>query len=395
MLHRALDDSYSAEVRRHITPLTMARTTANGCFRFAPPFLATISAAQGVTLDRMGVALAVSELTGLFSTVTGTFAERLHRRTAMWVGLAGVGVGALSAALSTHVVWFVASLVVLGQSKVLFDVGFGAWISDRVPFERRGRVIALGETSWAMGLLLGVTLMGLVAAVTSWRMGYVVGAVAVISFAVVVRGLLPDDAAHSDPDSRADAARGRPTRTGWLVVLVVFFLMAASQMIFVTFGSWLKDALGMGDSGVTAFVFLMGIGELGASTATARYADRWGKERATAIGAVVLAVGSLLVVTLTGHPAVAVPFLLLAVAGFEFAIVSSIPLSTQIIPGAPAKGISLTFTSGTFGRAAASIPATSLYVRHGIGWPAALAAVSALLAAATVMRHAARTRSAT
>ena len=169
MLHRGLDATYPEEVRRRITLLTFARTAANGCFRFAPPFLATIASGLGVSLDTIGIAVAISELSGLVSPITGHLAERLHRRTAMAVGLAGVGAGAGLAAASHHVVMFAAALIVIAQSKVMFDLGLGAWISDRVAYERRGRALGLTETSWAMGLLLGVSAMGLVTAASSWR----------------------------------------------------------------------------------------------------------------------------------------------------------------------------------------------------------------------------------
>ena len=42
------------------------------------------------------------------------------------------------------------------------------------------------EVSWAFGLLIGVTTMGLVTAATSWRVGYLSGAIAVAIMAVIV-----------------------------------------------------------------------------------------------------------------------------------------------------------------------------------------------------------------
>ena len=65
----------------------------------------------------------------------------------------------------------------------MFDVGLISWTSDHVAYERRGRVVGIIETSWALGLLVGVTTLGLVAAATSWRWSYVVGAVAVVAAA--------------------------------------------------------------------------------------------------------------------------------------------------------------------------------------------------------------------
>ncbi|MDO9176045.1 MAG: MFS transporter, partial [Actinomycetota bacterium] len=234
MLQRALDDTYSPDVRSNITLLTVARTAANACFRFAPAFLATIASGLDISLDRLGVALAISELSGLLSVITGAVGERLHRRTAMWAGLVGVALGATLAASSPHVVVFVVSLVVIAQSKTLFDLGLGAFIADRVPYERRGRVMGITETSWAGGLLIGVTLMGLVTAATSWRIGYGIGAAAVIALAGLVARSVPDDPAEHGHAQRKELLRGRISRRGWLVVLSAFCLMAASQAMFVT-----------------------------------------------------------------------------------------------------------------------------------------------------------------
>ena len=376
------DRSYSSEVRSNITLLTAARTAANACFRFAPAFLATIASGLGVSLDRLGVALAISELSGLLSTATGSVAERLHRRTAMWVGLVGVAAGTTLAASSTHVAMFTVALVVIAQSKVMFDLGLGAFMADRVPFAQRGRVMGITETSWAGGLLLGVTVMGLLTAATSWRWGYGLGAAAVVALAALVARSVPDDLATHGHAQRREHISGRVSRRGLLVVLGIFCLMASSQVLFVTFSSWLKDEFGMTDTGISIVVFGLGFGELLASVSAARFSDRLGKDRAAAIGAGVMIPAGLLLAL--GHQSIvlALPLLVVAIAAFEFAVVSFIPLATEVVPGAPAKGMALMFTMGTFGRALASIPATAIYVRHGMAWPPLLAAG---LATATVL----------
>lgn len=377
MLQRALDDSYPIEVRQHITGLTAARTAANACFRFGPAFLATIAAGQGVSLDRIGIAVAVSELSGLLSPLVGSIAERLHRRTAMWVGLLGVGLGTTLAASSMHLVMFSLALVVIAQSKVLFDLGLAAWLSDRVPFERRGRVIGLTETSWALGLLLGVTTMGMVTALTNWRVGYVVGAVAVVALAARVARAVPDDPAGHGHAERRAAVKGRITRRGMVVIAGTFCLMSASQALFVTFSGWLTDHFGFSDAGISVVVFCLGFGELFSSLSAARFSDRWGKERSAALGAGLMVPAAMLLVVSHDHLWIGLPMLLIAIVAFEFAIVSAIPLATEAVPGSPARGLALSLGTGTLGRATMSVVATRLYVDRGMAWPAALCAVFA------------------
>ena len=76
--------------------------------------------------------------------------------------------------------------------KTFFDIALGGWIADHVRYERRGRVVGLTELSWAGGLLIGVPIMGLVAAATSWRGAYVVAGIAVTTLAILVRAKLDE-----------------------------------------------------------------------------------------------------------------------------------------------------------------------------------------------------------
>ncbi len=380
MLGRGLDESFSPEVRHHVTALTAARTTANACFRFAPPFLAAIAHGNGTDLAGIGVAVAVSELSGLLSPFNGEIVERLHRRTAMALGLSGVGLGTALAASSVHPAMFAIALVLVAQSKVMFDLGLGAWVSDRVPFAQRGRVIGLTETSWALGLLVGVSLMGLVTAATNWRMGYALGAVAVIALAGYVARTLP-------ADSGAHAAADRPAREKVRVrkvaplMLAMFSLMAASQALFVTFGSYLEDTFGFTPATLSAMAFGLGFGELFSSLLSSRRSDHWGKERSAAAGALVMVPTAAALALWHAHLWAALPFLVVAIAAFEFAIVSAIPLGTAAIEGSPARGMALMLGAGTFGRAVTSITATRLYAAHGMTWPAVLCAAFALFSA--------------
>ena len=76
---------------------------------------------------------------------------------------------------------------------------------------------------------------------------------------------------------------------------------------------------------------------------------------------------------------VGVVFLAIAVAGFEFSVVSAISLGTGLVPGAPARGLGLLIGVDTVGRAVMSVPATRLYSSYGIGWPAAIASMLAAI----------------
>lgn len=386
VLGRLLDESYSPEVRQRITLLTGARSAACACFRFAPPFLATIASGLGVSLERIGVAIAITELSGLLSPLTNRVGERLHRRTAMTAGLLMVAAASIGIASSLNVWMFTACLVVLAQSKVLFDLGLGAWFSDRVPYEKRGRVLGINEMSWAFGLLLGVTAMGLVTELSGWRVAYLVGMVTVVVLAAMVRLRVPPDQ-HETFHARRSTTKERMPRRALLVFVGMFCLMGSAQVLFVTFGSWLKDHFGMTDAGVSAVVFSLGFCELVASSASARFADAWGKERATAFGAALIVPAALVLALGHGYLWIGLPALIIAIGSFEFSVVSVVPLTTELVPSAPSRGMASAFALGTLGRATASVPATAAYTRWGMAVPAVMAAVLATGMVLTMRYH--------
>jgi predicted MFS family arabinose efflux permease len=373
---RFLDDSYSEETRRHVTTLTIARLTSNACFRYAPPFLASISDDFQISLSRLGLALMITEIVMGISPILGRFVDRMHRRTAMAGGLLAISGAATIAAASPSVWIFVLGMLLIAVAKFIFDIGLASWVNDHVEYEKRGRVIGFTETSWALGLLIGVTAMGLVASATSWRWGYAVGAISVAVMAIVVMTRLDGHDVAGSQRSK-DTTKYPMPRNGYWIFAAMFFLMAASQTLFVTFGSWLEDDFGFTEAGISAVVFGLGAFELLASVTSARRTDTWGKERSTIFGAaLILPAGLLLTV---GHNNQVIGLILLGIylLGFEFSIVSMLPLSANLIPSSPGRGLGIVLAGGTLGRASMSLIGTAAYDTFGINVPALIGAICA------------------
>ena len=379
------DDSYSPSVRQHVTLLTIARTGTNACYRFAPPFLAIIARGFNVSIAQMGIALTIAELTGLASPLIGHRVDAMSRRRALRLGLFGVALGTLITASAPHLAFFTLGIIVLAASKVAFDVALGAWVADHVPWNRRSKVVGYTETSWALGLLLGVTTMGLITAVTNWRVAYVAGAIAVLILGLIVSNRLPatDDAIHEhNDDLETHLEHGVLRRGSCYAIASCFTLMGASQCIFVTFGPWLEDTFKYSAANIATVGFALGAVELYASTSSAKYTDALGKEKSVAIGASLMVPAALLIAFTSHNIVTGLIGLLIVLMGFEFAVVSLLPLGAQLVPGKRGRGMGLLIGAGTLGRATVSIAATRLYDQHGIP-PAAIGA--GLLALGTVL----------
>ena len=383
MLSRGLDDSFDPEIRHNITAVTSARLVTNACYRFAPPFLAIIAKGFDASIEDIGIALAISELTGLTSPMAGRLVDRLTHRTSMLLGLIGTALGCIIAALATNLTMFGFGVAVLAVTKQSFDLGLGAWIADHVKYEQRGRIVGLTETSWALGLLVGVSAMGVITALTSWRVAYCVGVAALVVCVAVIAGRI--NARPRVSHTHVHGAPKRITGRSWLVVATMFCIMASAQNLFVTFGAWLEDGFGFGAARISAVGFLVGGIELVASTSSARLTDTWGKENSIAIGALLIVPAGILLALGESHLVVGVIAIIVYFMGFEFSVVSLLPVATQLVPNNPGAGLGWVLGAGTVGRAVMSRVATTAYADHGIGAPALIGAVFGVFGALCIV----------
>ena len=391
MLRRTLDDSFAEAIRRDITTVTVARLCVNALYRYVGPFLAVVADGLDVSVAELGVALTVAQVCGFASPAIGRLVDHLPRRRSIALGLAGCALGGGVAAVSSGIIWFTVGLTAIATFNIVLVVGTGSWIADHVPFAQRSRVVGLNETSWALGLLIGVSAMGLVTAATSWRWAYAVAALAAGVVLVVVLTRLDGTAEHraEPPPERTIAGASRSVwrrvpSTGWLAVAGVVSLMAASESLFVTFGPWLKDEFSVSDTALAATTFALGALELAASGLSMTRTDRWGKERSVIGGSVVMVAAALLFLTVDQWAVPGMLFVVVFIGAFEFSIVSLIPIGAELVPGLPGRGLGLLMGAATLGRVITTIPTTFLYDRVGIAASATLAVGWASIAAVTM-----------
>jgi predicted MFS family arabinose efflux permease len=378
---RSLDQSYAPVVLKNLDRLVWARLVSNACYRFAPPFIAVIARGLDVTVAQLGVAFMIGEFAGLLSPVIGRFIDRANRLVSMLLGVSLLTTAVLILATATNLWIFGAGMFLMSSSKVLFDTSLIVWVNDHVPYERRGRIVGIIETSWALSLFIGVAAMGIATAVLSWRAGFVLGAIAMaISGAFIATGL-PRNDAHAPARS---VQRGKVPRNALYIFASAFLLMGASQCVGITFGPWFEDEFGFTSLGLIVIVVVLGVFELGSSIGSSRVTDRWGKEKSVMRGVAAMAIAGVLMTVGHQFAFLAIPMLIIYIAGFEFALVSMLPIAANLVPTAGGIGLGLTVGAGTLGRAIFSSVATSLYDWVGPLGPAVAATILAALTALAI-----------
>ena len=365
-------------VRSSLGFLSAERLVMNTAFRFVYPFLPAIARGLGVPLSQAAYLISARHIAGLatpaVTRVVG-HGERRHRLivTGMLLFIAGSAVTAATSAYVGALIGF----ALIGLAKPVFDVSSQAYVSDRVPYARRARYLAVFEFTWAGALLVGAPATGWLISRTSWSTPFwVFGALTIVAVVLVPRFV---DADH--PLSEASHSRMRPDRAALAFLGVAGFFALASEMIVVVFGAWLEESFGLSLIALGGVAFLIGVSELAGEGATFAFTDRIGKRRAILIGLTISAVGFALLVPARNEMAVGLAVLAVALFGFEFTIVSSIPLASELVPSARARYLAWMVVAMSLARGLGAAVGPSLFDSFGLPGPAVAAVAADIIAA--------------
>jgi len=163
--------------------------------------------------------------------------------------------------------------------------------------------------------------------------------------------------------------------------LLAFSLLIgmANDNLFVVYGAWLEEAFALSIVALGVASSVIGAAELVGEGLTAAIADRLGLKRSI-ISGLVLSILSYLLLPLLGHTLpLALLSLFLIFVSFEFAVVTSISLSTEVLPGARATMMAAFFAAGGVGRVLGALTGGSIWLVGG------LTAISLVSAATTAL----------
>jgi MFS transporter, DHA1 family, inner membrane transport protein len=379
--------SAARSTNRQLAVLTAAKVVANTALRWVSPFLPVLQTAFATTTGTLTSVMGVAELGGLSTMLTGSVIDRGRERAVFVAGLGAVGLSSLIA-LGGSVTTFAIAFAVLIVGVTNLTVAAHAWIGNRVPLAERGRGIGVVETSWAIALLVGAPIIAVLIGRFGWRGPFVALAVASVVAAILVVWKVPG-APPRAARVKSDVSRVPLGRAAWASLLVSAATAASGIGIFVVSGVWLDERHGVSTAGLGAIAAGFGIVELGSSSAVAAVGDRIGTRRSIVIGLLVLLAGLGLMVGSGSSRVLALAGLMVFLAGFEFAFVSSLTLVTEAAPEARGRAIGIGNALGTLARSAAVAAGGLAYEAFGIGGSVALSALAAVVALVLILVRAA------
>lgn len=339
------------------------------------PFLGVFARGLGVDLVTLSLALTARSIVGAVGPFAATVADSRGRKFGMLMGLGlftlSVGIVSLWPTLGGLTL----SLVLSSAGKYIFDPGMQAFLGDRVPYERRGLVIALTELGWSLAFIVGIPLVGFLIARSGWLAPFPLFVVLGVFLTLLLWWLVPDDAPqHHSQGLTANFRLVLASIPALAGVSIGVWASAANELVSLVFGVWLEDSFGLKIAALAGASAVIGLSELGGEGLVASVADRLGKPKAVAVGLVANGLSAALLPVLGRSTIGALIGLFLFYISFEFVIVTTISIMTEVLPQARATLMAFNVAGLSLGRAIGAPLGTFLYQ---IGFP--LVAVGAIV----------------
>ena len=350
-------------LRLQVAAFTATRVVLNTMHRMIYPFLLTFGRGLGVDMAALTLAVTARSLVGASGPFLAWVADNHGRKVGMIFGLVLFVLGASLVIIWPTYLAFCLALLLTILGKYVFDPAMQAYLGDRVSYERRGRVLGITEMGWSLAFILGVPLMGFLIARRGWTAPFPVLAILGLAAIAVLVWLVPRDLPHPDNQNGLWRNLGSVLTSPLAVTGLAMSLMlsAGNEVVNLVFGVWMESSFGLRIAALGVASAVIGFAELGGETLTATITDRLGKPPAVAAG-----------VLLNSLAALALPFLGSTLPGafiglflfyltFEFAIVSSIALMTEVLPPARATLMASGIAAHSLGRALGALVTAPLF----------------------------------
>ena len=340
--------------------------------RMLSPFLPVFSRGMGVDLTTISLAITASMGASAMGPFLAPIAERRGRRAGMLTGLLLFLFGAAALIFWPSIQAFFLALFLINLGDNVFAPAAQAYLGDQTPYAQRGTALAILELGWSLSFILCVPLVGLLIARFGWVSPFTAIAGAGIFMVLLFLRAVPKDVMPTLAVPMLSDLKIVLKHTPAIAGLMMGMTMLVGYTIFnLVFGVWMEDSYGLKITALGLAAALMGFSELGGEGLAAWLSDRVGKERSVLIG---LAANLLVAVSLHWLAFSlwsALFCLALFYISYEFAVVSTLPLMSEILPAQRATTMAVYIAAASLG-VAIGAGLAPLFYAHGI-WANALA----------------------
>jgi DHA1 family inner membrane transport protein len=263
------------------------------------------------------------------------------------------------------------ALFLAGLGKSIFDPALQAYVSERVPFHRRGLAIGFLEFAWAGSTLLGIPLIALLIDHLGWRAPFFVmggfGILGILVLRIIIeKGRRKPAAYQSSPVFTGAWRQLLQERAALGALFYAFWISVANDNLFVVYGAWLEKQFNLSIVALGLGTGVIGIAELAGESLTAALADRIGLKRSVIGGLAACLICYGILPFLGQTLAMALTGLFIIFLTFEFTIVASLSLFTELVPTSRATMMASFLASAGVGRVVGALVGGPIWIAGGI-----------------------------
>lgn len=370
---------------------TLTKLLMNITRRMVYPFAPEFARGLDVPLSAITSVIALNQATALLGPVGASFADRYGYKLLMLFALGLLTVGTFASGLIPMYSVLVICLFLAGLSKSIFDPSLQAFIGNFVPYENRAKVIGITELAWAGSTLAGIPVAGVLIERFSWQTPFwIIGIISLICFFLILR-FMPKD--KTEP--REKKSSDNTILNNWKIIVqnrrvmgilgYSFFMSLASDNLFVIYGAWLEQSYGLSLVAIGFSTILIGMSEMLGEVCTALFSDRIGLRRCVYLGTGFCAGAYLLLPLADVGLGFVLAGLFLVFFFFEFTFVTSMSLSTELVPDLRASTMSAFYAVGGLGRVAGAFAGGMIWSSYGLAGISLVSGVCTLAALGAVL----------
>ena len=271
-----------------LASFTLTRLTVSTAFRMMFPFLPVIARGLGVSNESIAVIVSARSALGITAPFLGSVADYTGRKTAMLSGLGLFSGGLLLIAILPSYGMLAAGLLLSSLGMILVDSTIYATIGDSMPYEQRGRAIAIVESGWSAAFIIGIPIVGWMIANGDWYTPFKWLAITGFLILALLFFLMP----HYNADRAEDENIWNGIRSllrvpsARAILIFSVLILFANSLINIIFGVWLEDVHKLSVEGLGSASTILGFAGISGVILVALFSDRIGKRRAIGIGLV-------------------------------------------------------------------------------------------------------------
>ena len=339
------------------------------------PFLPVIAEGLRTTTVVAGRLVSLRSAMGLLSPAFGALADQRGYRFTMRLGLLLGAIGYLVVGLSNNLWLAAVGMILGGLGTFSFVPTLQAYLSARLPFNRRARGLGTLEYAWALAGIIGLYLTGLLIEAFGWRLPlFILSGLLLVAYfgygrlppARQAAEKIPSPPTFSWATVRDFFELGENRRSAWAVLLVVGCTMFAAMNVFISYGAWLVQEYRLGAAHLGTVALILGVADLCGSVLMSLVGDRVGLRRSVIGSTFLTVIGYGLLPVFNQGIVLVVVGLVVARFAFEVTVVGNIALVSEQAPDYRGKIMTMAAAAALLGSSVAGLVGPWVYETYRV-----------------------------